>query len=407
MTDRPRRLLIVDTSPVNSGGAQLLYRYARYFDPTRLRVTIAMHEENLWSARYREAGTADVVVEPGLPQSSFVPSLDEVGLRSWLPQVAGAVGRLSSPFLRLARLVREREIDAIMGVCDMASTFAALLGTATSRPVLMHLVSAWSNRFDPAALGVIARLPAVRRVVLLSRHTAAYFDGLGDKVRTIYSGIDLADFDGRTIVPTLRSRHGLRSTTPLVGIAGRFVEVKGMDVFARAAARIAARVPDARFFMLGNDEGAYGDLVHGLVHELGLDDRVTFSGFVDDMHAALADLDVVVVPSRRESAPLVVYEAMALGKPVVASRVHGLPELVEDGVTGLLAPVEDHEAVADAVVRLLREPGLRATMGQTAAARIRERFNVAQATHALESEVLAAIDEGALGALGRLIPRRA
>ncbi|HEY3352223.1 MAG TPA: glycosyltransferase family 4 protein [Polyangia bacterium] len=387
MSEAPVRLLVVDTSPVNSGGAQLLYRYAKYFDPACVRPTMLLHEDNLWAARYRDAGTAEVIVEPGLFQSNTIPPVHEVPLRTWLPKIIGAVGHMTPPFWRMVRAIRERDIDVVMGVCDTPATLAALLGTFTSRPAIMHLVSTYVNRFEPAALELFGHLPAVRRLVMLSRYSARYFERLGPKVTTIYSGIDLADFDERTIAPSLRRPRGLGADVPLIGIAGRFVDVKGMDVFARAAARVAARVPAARFFMLGDDSGAYGAEVHRLVRELGLEDRVVFTGFVDDMHAALADLDVVVVPSRRESAPLVVYESMALGKPVVASRVHGLPELVEDGVTGLLAPVEDDAAVAEAVVALLGDPARRRAMGQAGAQRIRARFNLRHATAELQGVI--------------------
>lgn len=384
--------MIIDTSPVNSGGAQLLFRYAKYFDPARVRPTMVLHEDNLWAARYREAGTADVMIEAGLFQSNTFPAMGDVPFHTWLRGMGVASGRLTTPLRRLAHAIGERRIDVVMGVCDTPAAIAVMLGSLTGRPAIMHLVSTYLDRFQPAAASMLGRLPAARRLVMLSHYSASYFAALGDKVSTIYSGIDLADFE-RPVVASLRAPRGISPTQPLVGIAGRFVDVKGMDVFVRAAARVATRSPDARFFMLGDDSGAYGDSVHALVRELGIEDRVTFTGFVDDMHAALADLDVVVVPSRRESAPLVVYEAMALGKPVVASGVHGLPELVDDGHTGLLAPVEDDAAFADAIVGLLADPERRAAMGSLARQRIRERFNVAAATRAFEDVICEAADE--------------
>jgi glycosyltransferase involved in cell wall biosynthesis len=159
--------------------------------------------------------------------------------------------------------------------------------------------------------------------------------------------------------------------------------------------------------MLGDDRGEYGDRVHELVRALGLADRVEFTGFVDDMHAALADLDVVVVPSRRECAPVVIYESMALGKPVVASDVHGIPELVDAGRTGLLVPVEDDAAVADAVLALLADPSRRREMGARARERVRERFDSTRAVRRLEDVVTEVAAEGAWPwRLGRHPPDR-
>jgi glycosyltransferase involved in cell wall biosynthesis len=383
-------LMIIDTSPVNSGGAQLLFRYAKYFDPARVRPTMALHEDNLWAERYRAAGTADVLVEPRMPPSSPVPPFHATPLPQWLAQASMFLGRVIAPSRRLLAEIEPRRIDVVLGLCDKSACIAAVLGTLTGRPAVMHLVSTYVNPFEPAVLTAFGLLPAVHRVVVLSRFSASQLPLLARKTTTIYSGIDLDDFAAPHPGGALRTAYGIPADAPLVGIAGRFVEIKGMDVFARAAARVAVREPRARFFMLGDHRGPYGDSVRALVRELGLEERVTFTGFVDDMHAAMADLDVVVVPSRRECAPLVVYEAMALGKPVVASDVHGLPELVERGRTGLLVPVEDDAAAAAAIVALLEDPARRRAMGEAAQRRIREQFNVRHATRALEDVVCAA-----------------
>lgn len=382
--------MIIDTSPVDSGGAQLLFRYAKYFDPARVRPTMALHEDNLWAERYRAAGTADVLIAHGMPPSSPIPPFHAAPLPQWLVQASAFLGRLVAPCRRLLTEIERRRIDVVLGLCDKSACIAAALGTLTGRPAVMHLVSTYDSRIGPAALTAFGLLPAVRRVVVLSRFSATQLPLLARKMVTIYSGIDLDDFASPHRGGALRAAYDIPADAPLVGIAGRFVDIKGMDVFARAAARAAVRRPRARFFMLGDHTGPYGDSVRALVRELGIEDRVTFTGFVDDMHAALADLDVVVVPSRRECAPLVVYEAMALGKPVVASDVHGLPELVERGRTGLLVPVEDDAAVAAAIVALLEDPSRRRAMGEAAQRRIREQFNVRHATRALEDVVCAA-----------------
>ena len=388
----PVRLMVLDTSPVNAGGAQILFHYCAMFDPGRVRPTIVLHEENLWVERYRKAGTADVVVERGMLQSGTVTPVHQQPLTSFVPQFLSAVLHMTPAVLRLADEVRRRRIDVVMGLSDTPAALAAVLGTLTGRPAIMHLVSTYVNRFEPAALTAVGMLPAVRRVLQLSRYSASQFPRLLPKTVTVYSGIDYEEMQ-RPLLPALRGRYGFSADTPLVGIAGRFYDVKGMDVFARAAARIAAQVPEARFFMLGDDRGAYGDSVHALVRELGLADRVVFTGFVDDMHAALADLDVVVVPSRRECAPVVIFESMALGKPVVASDIHGIPELVDRGRTGLLVPVNDDAAVAAAVLELLADPERRRRMGEDARRRVREQFDARQGARRVQDVVTAVAAE--------------
>ncbi len=249
---RPVRLMIIDTSPVNSGGAQLLFRYAKYFDPARVRPTMALHEDNLWAERYRAAGTAEVLIESRMPQSSPIPSPHTVPLSRWSVAAAGLARRVVAPFFHLRGEIVRRRIDVVLGLCDLAAGGAALLGTLTGRPAVMHLVSTYVGRFEPTALTVVGLLPAVRRVVVLSRFSATQLPLLAGKTTAIYSGIDLDDFAAPHPAGALRAAYGIPADAPLVGIAGRFVDVKGMDVFARAAARVAVRQPRARFFMLGD-----------------------------------------------------------------------------------------------------------------------------------------------------------
>ena len=141
---------------------------------------------------------------------------------------------------------------------------------------------------------------------------------------------------------------------PVVGLVGRLVPEKGVDVFLRAAALVSAVVPQARFLVVGD-----GPLRPDLEHRaavLGLAGTVTFTGYRSDATRLLAGLDVLAVPSRSDGSPLVVCEAMAAGIPVVASRVGGLPDLVEDGGSGLLVRPGEAEDLARALVSLLLDP---------------------------------------------------
>jgi glycosyltransferase involved in cell wall biosynthesis len=142
--------------------------------------------------------------------------------------------------------------------------------------------------------------------------------------------------------------------SPVVGLVGRLVQEKGVDVFLRAAALVSAVVPQAEFLVVGD-----GPLRPDLEHRaavLGLSGSVTFTGYRSDVSRLLAGLDVLAVPSRSDGSPLVVCEAMAAGVPVVASRVGGLPDLVEDGGSGLLVRPGEAEDLARALVSLLLDP---------------------------------------------------
>lgn len=148
--------------------------------------------------------------------------------------------------------------------------------------------------------------------------------------------------------------------------------VKNHPAFLRAAARLAAEFPGAEFLLVGG--GPLRPGLERMAASLGLGDRVRFLGDRRDVPAVLAALDVSVLPSHSESLSNAILESMAAGVPVVAARVGGNPEVVIDGVTGLLVPPDDDEQLADALLRLLRQPELRMRYGGQAREFARAHF---------------------------------
>ena len=135
--------------------------------------------------------------------------------------------------------------------------------------------------------------------------------------------------------------------------------------------------------------GAYERALRHRADELGVTDRVVFAGYRDDAARVVAAADVLALPSWTEGLPLVVLEAMALGRPVVATTVGGTPELVSDGETGLLVPPRDVEALTAALKRVLDDGDLRRRLGEAGKRRVAERFS----SEAMTRDVLAIYDE--------------
>jgi glycosyltransferase involved in cell wall biosynthesis len=168
-------------------------------------------------------------------------------------------------------------------------------------------------------------------------------------------------------------------------MAARLTRFKGAHFFIEAAAQLRARHPEVRFVVVGPGVSPGGDAresddpyVTGLgqrVHALGLADRLIFAGYRADMPAVLQDVTVSVQPSTSEGMSNAVIEAMAAGRPVVATDVGGMSDLVIDNVTGLLVPGEDVEALAAAIDRLLTDPALAASLGAEAQRTVRDRFS--------------------------------
>jgi glycosyltransferase involved in cell wall biosynthesis len=219
-----------------------------------------------------------------------------------------------------------------------------------------------------------ARLPAAA-IVCSSDHAVAAQRVLAPDARVvkIHPGVAVTAIAGRRGAGSrIRAALGWEPSR-IVGIVGRLERWKGQEIFLRAAALVAGRHPDVRFAVIGGallgNEGSYPDDLEQLAAELGLADRVCFAGHQMDVYPWFDALDVAVHASRGEPFGLVVVEAMALGKPLVATVPGGPAEIVEDGVSGLLVPFGTPDALAEAVNRILDDRALGAALGREASRR--------------------------------------
>lgn len=188
-----------------------------------------------------------------------------------------------------------------------------------------------------------------------------------EKIRIIYSGVD----------PALYAEARMRvsgSDAPVIGTVAVLEERKGHRYLLEAAALLKRQGHRLTYHFAG--EGSRKDELQGLVQRLGLQEEVHFLGFVSDVPRFLASIDLLVLPSLYEGLGVSVLEAMAAGKAVVASRVGGLPELVEDSVTGLLIPPKDPPALAAAIAGLVSQRNRIKEMGENARERVEQNFTM-------------------------------
>jgi glycosyltransferase involved in cell wall biosynthesis len=195
------------------------------------------------------------------------------------------------------------------------------------------------------------------------------------KISTIRNGIDLRPFDG--------AHAGVRDelgwgAAPLVGMAGRLSFEKGVDVFLHAAARVLAQLPDAKFLVAG--DGPERAALENLIDQLGIRGSVRMLGRRNDMPFFYGSLDVLVSSSRTEGLPIGILEGMASRLPLIATPVGEIPTFIQDGCTGVLAPKENPEVLADAITDLLRDPAKRAQLGSSARQLVEEQFSAARMT---------------------------
>ncbi|MEO5966579.1 MAG: glycosyltransferase family 4 protein [Candidatus Limnocylindrales bacterium] len=240
---------------------------------------------------------------------------------------------------------------------------------------------------------------AVRRLTPSMNHLIVVSDSIDHKVveegRTqaprslIYNGVDLDRYDHQEPCCTLRDEYGMEPGSPIVGVVGRLELEKGHPTLLEAWPHVLREVPAAYLVVVG--EGSRLDALHDIARQMKILHRVVFTGRRDDIPAVTAAFDVAVLPSYREAQGLTILEAMALSRPVVASRVGGIPEMITDGVTGLLVLPHDPPALARAIVRLLQDHQLADTLGRAGHDLVHDRFCVQLMVKAVED----LYDEGA------------
>src|ERR671936_677694 len=273
---------------------------------------------------------------------------------------------------RLARLLRRRRADLLhTHTLAAGNALSRLAGRAAPVPVVSHLHI--ENHFRPATRRLLAGLDnatarLAARLVAVSENTKRAYERQGyprRRIEVVYNGVD---------VPASGAYR--RNEPARIGEIARFCDVKGQRELLHAVARL----PDARLVLAGRDleqGGAFQDELERESERLGIRERVEV-GFHEDVPALLETLDVVALPSWTEGLPLVLLEAMARGRPVVATPVGGTPERVTDGETGLLVPPRDPEALAEALRRVLDDPDLARRLGEAARARVAQRFTAAE-----------------------------
>jgi glycosyltransferase involved in cell wall biosynthesis len=236
-----------------------------------------------------------------------------------------------------------------------------------SRRVDFHLRGNSFSRFKYRQVDCfIAASEAIRQMLVA--------DGVpAERTVTVHEGIDV---DRVAAAPPVNVHEAfwLPHDAPVVGNVAALVPHKGQRHLIEAAHLVVQEFPDARFVILG--EGELREPLEHLVKAHHLEKHVLLPGFRTDVFGCIKGFDLFAMSSVTEGLGTSLLDAMACARPIVATHAGGIPEIVEDGVNGLLVPPRDHAAMAAAIVRLLRDAALRRRMGEAGLARVRERFTV-------------------------------
>lgn len=318
---------------------------------------------------------------------------------------------LALPYLlsgarRLAETVAQEACDLIHAHWVLPNgPVAALAARLTGRPLVitLHGSDTFVAKGSPL-LGLLARWSFLQAaaVTACSPDLAEDARRLGahpENVHLIPWGADPARFGGGD-GGAWRARLGIGPEQPVVAAAGRLVEKKGFQVLLEAFRRVHAALPSAALVLGG--QGPLSPHLAAQSHSLGLSQALRLCGQIPwpDMPGFLAMADVVAVPAVRDrrgnvdGLPTVALEAMAARKPLVASGLAGLPLVVEHGVTGLLTPPGDADALADALLALLRDPARARCYGEAARARVEQELNWAAIVRRYQSVYQKALEGG-------------
>jgi glycosyltransferase involved in cell wall biosynthesis len=373
MTERPIRVLRV-IARLNVGGPALHVTYLTRgltehgYETTLVAGDVGRGEESM--AFVAEEADVDVLRLPGLSRD-LSPIRDAVA--AW----------------RLARIIRRLEPDIVHTHTAKAGAIgraATLLAVSGRRPVVVHtfhghVLRGYFGRGGALLFRVIEMMlaRATDRLVAVSPEVRDELVALGvapmRKFSVIRLGIELEPrvaFDGDTA--EVRRRHAIPASKFVVGWFGRITAVKRTDDLLTMLTGLRERGVDALLLIVG--DGDDRGRLEQRAHDLGIARSCLFLGYQEDVAPWYAVCDAVILTSAHEGTPVTIIEALAAGRPVVATRVGGIPDVVDEGETGFLVRHGDTHAMAERLEILARDPERRAAMGRKGRARMLERYAV-------------------------------
>lgn len=330
------------------GGERSLLEFLRHRDLAGVRPVVVAPASGRFAAALSERG----IHHAPLPPSGF-RDLDAVG----------------------ARLEKER-LDLVHGNSLMMSDVALSLGERLGVPAIVHVRDMMKLS---AAKG--SRLRRMDAVVAVSHAVVDWLATFSVSSRCIYNAVDPDAMRSLASEPLLRRDLGIDASVPVVGCVGQWALRKGQDLFVRAAELLIERMPDARFVLLGERYSAkqesveYENEIRRAASAGPLRGRLHLLGYRGDVPRLLADLDLLVVPSRQEPLSRALLEGLALGLGCVATNVGGMAEILDNGKQGVLVPSGSPERLADGIFQLWSDKARREELRDSGPAWVRERFS--------------------------------
>ena len=284
-----------------------------------------------------------------------------------------------SMIYKVYQLLQKRHIDIV----HTTLFYADIIGAYTAKLVGIKRVVSWDAMTAPYHYGMknllayrlaskwftvsAAVSQAIREKIVQERHVPV------EKTTTIHYGVDLQHFKD-TRNDAYRKKLGFHSKDIVLGTVARLSEQKGHWYLIDAVKEVVRKYPNIHVLFIG--DGPLRKELELQVKRHGLDSIIQFLGFRSDIKELLGVFDIFILPSLFEGLPNVILEAMACGKPVIATNVSGIPEVVVDHQTGILIPPKDSDAIVQAIFEMLQDPGKIKMMGRMSRERVEKKFNL-------------------------------
>jgi glycosyltransferase involved in cell wall biosynthesis len=324
------------------------------------------------AAHFRRSGWSVYLASHDDEASTVAEEARRCGIQHLAVPFRGGPAQMLACVQTVRRLVRQKGIRIIHSNDRRTAMFASLAAAFTRARHIYTARNVFQNRkitrvFLPAHIVAVSQ--AVRENLIQD------FGVAPTAVEVIYNGISISpSAEGER--QAVRTRWGLRASDRIIAFVGSLIEAKGLAHLLTAVSRVVAHVPRLRVLLVG--DGKLKPQLHEQSRCLNLQNTVVFCGAQTNVSAYVDLCEFTVMPSLWEGLPGSAIESLLLGKPVVASSVGGLPEIVEDGVSGLIVPPRDSRALTRAILSLLNDPGSTRRMGQRGQQTAADRFTVSR-----------------------------
>ncbi|UCD71959.1 MAG: glycosyltransferase, partial [Syntrophobacterales bacterium] len=364
-----RNILYLNPSPQLGGAEKSLLDLVRNLDKERYHPIVSCPAQGKF---VEELGRIGVQVEI-VP---YHPRISELSRENGVnPTVLPLfVCWLTPTVLRLKNLVKDKGVHLIVSNGIKCHFIGAFLSLVSKLPLIWHVRDVVETPWLWWTLRAMGQL-LPEKIVTNSEAVGRIFSG-NERRETVYNGVDLASFSPEIGGFTLRTELKVGKDTTLIGTMGHLAPLKGFEELIEAVGWVVAQGFDVKLAVAGeaiySGSPRYKQRLISLVDSLGLNDTVFFLGFKEDIPELLASFDIFVLPSRSEGFGRVNLEAMAMGKPVISTKVGGIPEVVLDGITGILVPPGNSRDLGHAIMRLLNDIQLRESFGKEGRRRVEE-----------------------------------